>query len=115
MSASQSQLSAAKYGYDFVVATTQASINATMKEFLAGLTEPVVTVCYVADQHGNPVEIPYDELVSNANKTDPFTLPANADPATDPGLKNLMGARFMMAFQAQLGRRASRRPRSPTS
>ena len=41
MSASQSQLSAARYGYDFVVATTQASINATMKQFLSGLTEPL--------------------------------------------------------------------------
>jgi hypothetical protein len=103
MSASQSQLSAARYGFDFVVATTQASINATMKEFLSGLSEPVVTVCYVADDSGNPTAIAYADLVKNANGSDPFTIPANADPTSDQDLKNLMAARFMMAFRAQLG------------
>lgn len=103
MSASQSQLSAARYGYDFVVATTQASINATMKQFLSALTEPVVTLCYCADNAGNPVPLPYDELVKKANGSDPFAVPANADPTTNSDLKNLVGARFMMGFRAQIG------------
>lgn len=93
MSASQSQLSAARYGYDFVVATTQASINATMKQFLSALTEPVVTLCYCADNAGNPVPLPYDELVKKANGSDPFAVPANADPTSNSDLKNLVGAR----------------------
>ena len=103
MSGSQSNLSSSRYGYDFVVATTQASINATMKEFIAQLTEPVVTVCYVADNQGNPVAVPYEDLVHRANGSDPFAIPADADPNTDPNLKNLFGARFMMGFRAQLG------------
>lgn len=103
MSASQSQLSAARYGYDFVVATTQASINATMKQFLSALTEPVVTLCYCADNAGNPVPLPYDELVKKANGSDPFAVPANADPTSNSDLKNLVGARFMMGFRAQIG------------
>lgn len=103
MSANQSDLSSPKYGYDFVVATTQASINATLKEFLAGLTEPVVTVCYVADDQGNPVEIPYDQLKKNANGSDPFTIPADTNAAADPDVHNLLRARFMMGFRAQLG------------
>lgn len=103
MSASQSQLSAARYGYDFVVATTQASINATMKQFLSGLTEPVVTVCYCADKQGNPYAVPYDQLKQNANGTDPFLVPADADPTKSTDIQNLVAARFMMGFRAQLG------------
>lgn len=103
MSAIQSNLSSAKYGYDFVVATTQASINATMKEFLAQLTEPVVTVCYVADCNGNPMAISYQELRDKANNSDPFTIPDDADPKTNQDLQNLQKTRFMMAFRARLG------------
>ena len=103
MSASQSNLSSTRYNYDFVVATTQASINATMKLFLSGLTEPVVTVCYVADSAGRPVEADFDDLVKSANGANPFNVPANADPTTDHDLQNLFGARFMMGFRAQIG------------
>ena len=103
MSASQSNLSASRYGYDFVVATTQASINATVKLFLSGLTEPVVTVCYVANSAGQPVEVDYEQLVKSAQGTDPFSVPADADPATNHHLQNLFGARFMMGFRAQIG------------
>jgi hypothetical protein len=103
MSASQSNLSASRYGYDFVVATTQGSINAAMKEYLAGLTEPVTTICFVADNQGNPVEIDYATLVTNAKGSDPFAVPNGADPATNADLQNLLGARFMMGFQVQLG------------
>ncbi|WP_204915873.1 hypothetical protein [Microlunatus panaciterrae] len=85
------------------MATTQASINATMKTFLANLTEPVVSICYIADDAGNPTQIDYDDLVQSANGTDPFAVPADADPDTSQDLKNLIAARFMMGFRAQLG------------
>lgn len=103
MSANQSSLSSAHYGYDFVVATTQASINATMKEFLSGLTEPEVAICYVADEQGNPTAIDYDTLVKNANGSDPFSVPNGADLDTNQDLKNLFAARFMVGFKAQIG------------
>lgn len=103
MSATQSFLSSPQYGYDFVVATTQASINATLKAFLSALKEPVATVCYVADTQGNPTEIDYPTLVANAKGSDPFAVPATADPATNQDLKNLLAARFMMGFKAQIG------------
>jgi hypothetical protein len=101
----QSALSDPKYGYDFVVATTQKSINATMKTYLKKLNSPVVVVCYVADEkgEGNPVLIDHAELVTRANGTDPFSIPANADPRKDPGVRNLLEAQFMMGFKAQLG------------
>ncbi len=103
MSALQSDLSNSRYGYDFVVATTQASINATMKQFLANLSQPVTTICYVADNQGNPVPTAYTDLVRRAHGSDPFAVPAGSDPATNPDLKNLVEARFMMGFRAQLG------------
>ncbi|MBO3751740.1 hypothetical protein J5X84_37190 [Streptosporangiaceae bacterium NEAU-GS5] len=68
MGASQSDLS--DYGADLVVAVTQASINATLKQLLAGLTAPEVTVCYVY-QGNNLVPIDYQTLVSNANGSPP--------------------------------------------
>ncbi|WP_037570200.1 hypothetical protein [Phaeacidiphilus oryzae] len=103
MSANSSDLSNSRYGYDFVVATTQGSINATLKSFLSQLSEPVVTVCYIADPQGKPMEIDYDELKKRANDSDPFAIPPGADPTSDPDLRNLINARFMMGFQAQLG------------
>jgi hypothetical protein len=97
------QLSAAKYGYDFVVATTQASINATMKNFLAKHTQPTVTVCYVAGARGNPVEIPYQVLMKNAQGADPFAVPKDADAANDPNVIKLLNARFISGFRVTLG------------
>ena len=103
MSATQSNLSASQYGYDVVVSTTQGSINATLKEFLSAGTEPVAVICYVADNNGNPTPIDCATLMTNANGSDPFAVPANADPATDQDLINLFNARFMAGFKAQIG------------
>jgi len=103
MSATQSYLSSPRYGYDFVVATTQTSINATIKEFLSKGTEPEVLVCYVADSNGNPTPIDYATLIKNAHGSDPFKVPAGADPATNQDIKNLYAARYMAGFKAKIG------------
>jgi hypothetical protein len=93
----------------FVVATTQASINATMKEFLASRSDPELTVCYVADDKGNPTPIDYDMLKTYAQGIDPFTVPDASgpdppfDPSTDSRTQKLYNARFMMAFRAKMG------------
>jgi hypothetical protein len=99
----QSALSDPKYGYDFVVATTQKSINATMTLYLKKLNSPVVVVCYIADSEGNAAQIDHAELVKRANGTDPFSVPADADARSDPQVRNLLEAKFMMGFKAQLG------------
>ena len=103
MSASQSYLSSPQFGYDLVVATTQGSINAALQEFLSSGSEPEVVVCYVADSDGNPTPIDYQTLVANANGSDPFSVPPNADPNTDTDLQNLFKARFLAGFKAQIG------------
>jgi len=103
MSYLQSNLSSLRYGYDFVVATTQSSINAAIKELLSKGGEPEVVVCYVADQNGNSTAIDYATLLKNAKGSDPFKVPANADPETNQDLKNLFAARFMVGFKARIG------------
>ncbi|KAH7353146.1 hypothetical protein BKA66DRAFT_575495 [Pyrenochaeta sp. MPI-SDFR-AT-0127] len=102
MAPSESNLSSPKYGYDFIVALTQASINATMLEFMSSRQEPVANVCYIANADGQPEQIDYEELKSRAGGTDPFSVP-DAVSSTNPALTNLIQARFMGGFQAQIG------------
>lgn len=104
MGAQDSYLSHPRYEYNVVVATTQASINATMKMFLAEVEQPVVNVTFVADDKGNPVRIDFNDVLKVC---DPFDIPANAQPASDPNIKKLLGLRFMAGFRARLGIPAS--------
>lgn len=105
MPAKSSDLSSPKYGYDFVVATTQASINGAMLSFLASRTEPEVNVCYVAgDDNTTPVRIAYDDLKKRANGADPFNIDKDdTDVATNPDLQKLFKAKFMVGFRVRLG------------
>lgn len=103
MSKNQSNLSNPKYGYDLVVAVTQSSLNATMKSYLSGDTFLEVISCYVADPDGNPSRILYKDLLAKSKGSDPFKVPSDADPETNPDIKNLEDARFMCAFKAKIG------------
>jgi hypothetical protein len=101
MGANQSYLSSADYGYDYVLAVTQDSINATALAFLNS-RQPVVSVCYVYDDNGNPSELDYAELCRKAKGSDPFHLPA-VGPDRDSAIGNLDEAGFMFGFQAAMG------------
>jgi len=103
MSASQSNLSDLHYGYDLVVAVTQASVDVTLKELLLGLSAPEVTVCYVYDDNNNLVPIDYQTLLVNAQGSDPFKVANGANPATDKDLVNLTNANFAGGVRAKLG------------
>jgi hypothetical protein len=102
MSSIQSNLSSPQYGYDFVVATTQAGINATMVTYMQGLNAPVITLCYIQDEKDNPQAIDYHTLINNAKGTDPFNVPDNAD-LKSQAIQNLAAASFMYGFRAQIG------------
>ena len=103
MSASNSYLSDPHYGYDVVVSTTQESINSVMKMFLSKLPEPLTRICFkYQDKHNPIVPIDYEELKKKANGTDPFKNPPDASP-DDPGLHNLLNAKFVGGFRAQVG------------
>lgn len=105
MAANQSNLSDSKYSYDLVVATTQASINSTLKEFLNDLTVPEVIVCYVykSATDNTLVQIDYDTLKKNANGSDPFSVPDGSNTTTNQDLLNLANASFAGGFKAQIG------------
>ena len=104
MSASQSNLSDPHYGYDFVVATTQQSVNATMKEFLYNSNFPVVQMYWNQDEQGNPVAVSRATLLTQTNGTDPLTVPSwsTGDPMT-PEIQNINNSNFYFAFQAAIG------------
>ena len=101
---SNSNLSSPRYGYDFVVATTQISINAILLEFLSQITEPTVTACYVYDKNSSStIPIDYNTLIQEAKGADPFGVPDGSDPNNDPGLINLENVQFVGAFRATVG------------
>lgn len=97
MSSSQSNLSST--GFDFVVAVTQDSINATLEEYLYGGLQEVI-LCYVYDSSNNPVPTDYTTFV--ATNPDPFSVPAGT-PSTDPRVQSLNTANFAFAIKAKLG------------
>jgi hypothetical protein len=97
MSSSQSNLSST--GFDFVVAVTQDSINATLEEYLYGGLQEVI-LCYVYDANNNPVATDYATFV--ATNPDPFSVPAGT-PSSDPRVQSLNTANFAFAIKAKLG------------
>ncbi|MGC9196907.1 MAG: hypothetical protein ACP5IL_15845, partial [Syntrophobacteraceae bacterium] len=101
MSVYNSNLCSEKYGYDFVVATTQASIDATMNQYLSCLGSPEVIMCYTQDDTGAPVLVDYAKFIKNAG-VDPFTV-ADGTQKGDKSLQVLEEAYFYYAFKAKIG------------
>ncbi len=101
MSAINSDLSNSRYGYDAVVALTQASIDGTMKEFMSNLDTKEVIQCYIMDDNGNPQSIDYKELLQKTDGIDPFLLPESN--VGDDQLKKLAAASFYYGFKAAIG------------
>jgi hypothetical protein len=101
MSTSQSYLSSPEYGYDYVVAVTQDSINATALDFLSH-RQPILNVCFISDDNGDPLYIDYEAFKRSANGADPFNIPASG-PEREKQLANLDNALFMYGFQAAMG------------
>eukprot|EP00437_Effrenium_voratum_P034793 CAMPEP_0181477716 /NCGR_PEP_ID=MMETSP1110-20121109/42362_1 /TAXON_ID=174948 /ORGANISM="Symbiodinium sp., Strain CCMP421" /LENGTH=597 /DNA_ID=CAMNT_0023603031 /DNA_START=44 /DNA_END=1837 /DNA_ORIENTATION=- len=99
-----SDLSAPQFkDIDVAVAVTQASINATMKEFLSKASSLEVLKCFVYKKGTTDiVEIPYAELKANAHGSDPFTLKDGAD-QTNKDVFNLATLGFVGAFKAKGG------------
>lgn len=98
MSANQSYLSST--GFDYVVAVTQNSINATLEEYLfQGLPETVL--CYTYDSNNNPVITDYATFVKQVG-VDPFSVP-DGTASSDSRVQALNNAAFAFAVKAQLG------------
>ncbi|KAK4206524.1 hypothetical protein QBC37DRAFT_488087 [Rhypophila decipiens] len=88
-SANASFLSSPKYGYDFVVSTTQASINSGLLELLSHGNKPETYLCFLADEDGNPSkQMALDELLKLTGGVNPFDIPNNT-PYSDPRITTL--------------------------
>ncbi|KAJ6186636.1 hypothetical protein N7519_007937 [Penicillium mononematosum] len=103
MDATDSFLSSAKYGYDFVVSTTQASINSDLLLFLSESQQPVQYLCFLADGNSSPTKmITLEELLRLTDNINPFEISAGTNYA-DERIKKLTAARFMVGIQIQMG------------
>jgi len=99
-----SNISAPKYGYDFVVATTQESINVTMKDFLNRQAFTPTEMYYVYNEKDQAIEISKADLLKLTNGTDPLRVPAfNGTGTKSQDLRNLDDALFAYAFKATVG------------
>ncbi|OJI83232.1 hypothetical protein ASPTUDRAFT_76731 [Aspergillus tubingensis CBS 134.48] len=102
--ASASYLSdTSKYGYDFVVSTTQASINSGLLEYLDSDSLPEMYICYYADGNANVVgEISLDD-VKEQSGYNPFDIPDGTD-YDDPRITALTTkAKFIVGIRMKLG------------
>lgn len=103
MSWKASNLSDVRYGYDFVVSTTQGSINATMLDFLSNISEPVTDVCFITDDDDKLKQVNYKEFREQVGGIDLFSDIPDGTTDSDPRVKALWDAGFTAGFRAQLG------------
>ncbi|THC89158.1 hypothetical protein EYZ11_011398 [Aspergillus tanneri] len=101
--ATGSYLSHDRYRYDFVVATTQASINSGLKAWLSKSSQPIRYFCFLADEAGDPtVQTTLDDVLNKTGGIDPFTIP-HGTATSDPRIVALTKARFAVGFKMQMG------------
>lgn len=105
MDSKASYLSDPRCQCDFVVATSQASINSGLRQYLAEKDQPIQYICIVADEKGNPTkQISLEELKKKAKGADPFTIPETGRTAEqDKQLDDLADADFAVGIQLQMG------------
>ncbi|KAM7219788.1 hypothetical protein V8F06_004822 [Rhypophila decipiens] len=102
-SANASFLAGPKYGCDFVVATTQASINSGLLEFLATGNQPETYLCFLADDEGNPTQqIALEDLLKLTGQVNPFDIP-DGTAYDDPRIATLSENSFVAGVKMQLG------------
>ena len=104
LSAKASNLSGEKYGYDYVLSTTQASINSDLLEYLSRAKEHISYLCFLADADGNVngQAIPLEDLLKLSKGANPFDIPNNTK-YDDPRIKALTEARFICGLKIQIG------------
>ncbi|XEU97491.1 hypothetical protein FSHL1_002777 [Fusarium sambucinum] len=101
----QSNLSNPKYLYDFVVASTQESINAGLVQYLQNTRgkQPVTYLFFLADEHGDPTtEVTLDEILKLSGGINPFDIPDGTD-WNDERIQKLFKNRLVCAIRMQTG------------
>ncbi|PWY94741.1 hypothetical protein BO94DRAFT_457575 [Aspergillus sclerotioniger CBS 115572] len=103
MDSKSSYLSDPRCQCDFVVATTQASINSGLLEYLDEGTQPIQYLCFLEDDKGFPTEqISLEELINKSKGVNPFDIPKDID-GNDPRLDALADAGFAVGVMLQIG------------
>ena len=99
-----SNISAAQYSCDLVIAQKQSSINTYLQRMLHSSiwqdAAPLNNICYGIDKSSNLFELDYDALVESG--ADPFSIP-NDTKLNDERIKRLQSFNFLIAFRAQIG------------
>lgn len=105
MAPNQSNLTDPKYLYDFVVSTTQESINAGLVQYLQNTQgkQPYTYLCFLADENGDPkTEKSLDEVLKMSGGLNPFDIPSGAD-YSDERIKKLLDIRLVCAIRMRTG------------
>ena len=99
-----SNLSGPQYGYDFVVSTTQESINAGLVQYLQNTQgkQPPTYLCYTADDQGDPTVASSLDEIKQQSGVDPFEIPDGTD-TSDARIQSLLQVRFSCAVRLQVG------------
>lgn len=112
MSSRSSYLSDPRCQCDFVVATTQASINSGLLEYLDEETQPIQYLCFLVNEKGYPTkQISLDDLLVKSQGVNPFYIPKGTSPG-DPKVKALADADFGVGVMLQMGMPAGHTPQS---
>ncbi|KUL90647.1 hypothetical protein ZTR_00088 [Talaromyces verruculosus] len=103
MASKKSYLSDPRCQCDFVVATTQASINSGLLEFLDEQAQPEQYVCFVKDGKDLPTQqISLDDLLTRSGGVNPFYIEDQTSD-DDERVKKLMKAHFQAGIMLQMG------------
>ncbi|KAI5462698.1 hypothetical protein BGZ63DRAFT_222139 [Mariannaea sp. PMI_226] len=89
-------------GCDFVVATTQASINSNMLEYLGEGTQPIQYIFILYDNNLNPTVQVNLEQIQQMTGVNPFDIPEGTQ-SSDPRLQALNDAMFYVGIKVQMG------------
>ncbi|KAF4339364.1 hypothetical protein FBEOM_6778 [Fusarium beomiforme] len=105
MAPNQSNLSDKKYLYDFVVSTTQESINAGLVQYLqnTGKKQVYTHLCFLADENGDPTkEVSLEEIMAQSGGISPFDIPDGTD-WNDERVQKLYQVRLVCAIRMRTG------------
>ncbi|RKL31528.1 hypothetical protein BFJ72_g10932 [Fusarium proliferatum] len=97
-------LSNPKYGYDFVISTTQASINSDLCMYLHNSTLPCNYFCFLSSPSNANAVVPValEDLVTKTGGVDPFKVPRDT-PYTDPRVQALTKVGFAVGVKIRMG------------
>ncbi|PSK55408.1 Histone transcription regulator 3 [Elsinoe australis] len=104
MSGTESDLSAAGFGYDIAISTTQASLNSNLWGYFRSLNWPIQYLCFLYDGSGQPTQmVQLNDLLSKTGGINPFIDVPAGTPPDDPKVKALNAAGFAVGVQMEIG------------